>query len=73
MSVDGEGFGLNRKIAAGRVDDVTVLRWPMGDKSPKQVEKQAAQKQTKNNAAKQQKGQSLAVKQAAHNPKQRTK
>jgi hypothetical protein len=35
----------------------------MGDRSPKSVQKQAAQKQAKNNAAKQQKGQAVAAKQ----------
>jgi hypothetical protein len=35
----------------------------MGDRSPKAVQKQVAQKQAKNNAAKQQKGQSVAAKQ----------
>jgi len=37
----------------------------MGDKSPEAVHKQAAQKQLKANAAKQQKQQALAAKQAA--------
>jgi len=41
----------------------------MGDRSPKAVQKQAAQKQTKNNAAKQQKGQVTAAKQAGSNAK----
>jgi hypothetical protein len=41
----------------------------MGDKSPKAVQKQATQKQTKNNAAKQQKGKAVAAKQAGNNPK----
>jgi hypothetical protein len=45
----------------------------MGDKSPKQTQKQAAQKQTKSNAANQKKGQALAAKQAGTNPKQRGK
>ena len=35
----------------------------MGERSPKSVHKQAAQKQAKNNAAKQQKGQAVAAKQ----------
>jgi hypothetical protein len=35
----------------------------MGDKSPKAVQKQASQKQAKNSAAKQQKGQAIAAKQ----------
>ena len=35
----------------------------MGDRSPKSVQKQAAQKQAKNKAAKQQKGQAVAAKQ----------
>ena len=37
----------------------------MGDKSPKAVQKQAAQKQIKANAANQQKQQALAAKRAA--------
>jgi len=37
----------------------------MGDKSPKAVQKQAAQKQMKANAANQQKQQALAAKRAA--------
>jgi hypothetical protein len=41
----------------------------MGDRSPKAVQKQATQKQSKNNAAKQQKGQAMAAKQAGSNPK----
>jgi hypothetical protein len=41
----------------------------MGDRSPKAVQKQAAQKQNKNNAAKQQKGQAVAAKQTGNNPK----
>ena len=39
----------------------------MGDRSPKAVQKQASQKQSKNNAAKQQKGQAIAAKQQAGN------
>ena len=35
----------------------------MGDRSPKSLQKQASQKQAKNNAAKQQKGQGIAAKQ----------
>jgi hypothetical protein len=35
----------------------------MGDRSPKSLHKQASQKQAKNNAAKQQKGQAIAAKQ----------
>jgi hypothetical protein len=35
----------------------------MGDRSPKAVQKQASQKQSKHNAAKQQKGQAIAAKQ----------
>ncbi len=34
----------------------------MGDRSPKSKQKQASQKQAKNNAAKQQKGQAIAAK-----------
>jgi hypothetical protein len=41
----------------------------MGDRSPKAVQKQATQKQTKNNAAKQQKGKAIAAQQAGNNPK----
>jgi hypothetical protein len=41
----------------------------MGDKSPKATQKQAAQKEAKNNAAKQQKGKAIAAKQAGNNPK----
>jgi hypothetical protein len=41
----------------------------MGDRSPKAVQKQAAQKQTKNKAAKQQKGQATATKQIGNNAK----
>jgi hypothetical protein len=41
----------------------------MGDRSPKAVQKQAAQKQNKNKAAQQQKGQAMAAKQAGNNPK----
>jgi len=41
----------------------------MGDKSPKDKQKQASQKQSKNNAANQQKGQAVAAKQAGKNPK----
>jgi hypothetical protein len=53
-----------------RVAGVTVLDWElMGDRSPKSVQKQAAQKQSKNNAAKQQKGQAAAAKQSGNNPK----
>jgi hypothetical protein len=37
----------------------------MGDKSPKAVQKQKSQQQTKNKATNQQKGQALAAKQAA--------
>jgi hypothetical protein len=44
----------------------------MGDRSPKAVQKQATQKQSKNKAQQQQKGQALAAKQAGNNPK-RTK
>ena len=35
----------------------------MGDRSPKSLQKQASQKQAKNDAAKQQKGQAVAAKQ----------
>jgi hypothetical protein len=45
----------------------------MGDKSPKAVQKQKAQHQTKNKAANQQKGQALAAKQAGNNPKKKGK
>jgi len=45
----------------------------MGDKSPKQKQKQAAQKQTQTNMANQQKLQALAARQGANNPKQRLK
>jgi hypothetical protein len=41
----------------------------MGDRSPKAVQKQKTQKQTKTNAAKQQKGQAIAAKQGGNNPK----
>jgi len=41
----------------------------MGDKSPKDKQKQASQKQTKNKAANQQKGQAVAAKQTGNNPK----
>jgi len=41
----------------------------MGDRSPKAVQKQATQKQMKNKAAKLQKGQAIAAKQAGNNPK----
>jgi hypothetical protein len=41
----------------------------MGDKSPKATHKQAAQKQVKNKAAKQQKGQAIAAKQGGNNQK----
>jgi hypothetical protein len=44
----------------------------MGDKSPKATQKQAAQKQVKNEAVKQQKGKAIAAKQSGNNPK-RTK
>lgn len=50
-----------------------VLSSDMGDKSPKAVQEQAAQKQTKNNAAKEQKGQAIAAKQAGKNPTKRNK
>jgi hypothetical protein len=43
----------------------------MGDKSPKAQQKQASQKQAKNNAAKQQKGQALAAKQAGTSSQKR--
>jgi hypothetical protein len=45
----------------------------MGDRSPKAVQKQAAQKQMKNKAAKQQKGQAVAAKQQAGNSGKRSK
>jgi hypothetical protein len=45
----------------------------MGDKSPKQKQKQAAQKQTQTNSANQQKHHALAAKQGANSPKQRSK
>jgi hypothetical protein len=41
----------------------------MGDRFPKAVQKQAAQKQARNDAAKQQKGQAVAAKQSGNNPK----
>jgi hypothetical protein len=41
----------------------------MGDRSPKAVQKQAAQKQSKNKAQQQRKGQAIAAKQAISNPK----
>ena len=41
----------------------------MGDRSPKAVQKQAAQKQSKNDATKKQKGQAAAAKQATNTPK----
>jgi hypothetical protein len=41
----------------------------MGDRNPKSVQKQAAQKQSKTNAAQKQKGAALAAKQSAGNPK----
>ena len=41
----------------------------MGDKSPKDKQKQASQKQTKNQAANQQKGQAIAAKQGGNTPK----
>jgi len=44
----------------------------MGDKSPKARQKQASQKQAKNNAAQQQKGQALAAKQAGNSSQKRT-
>ena len=47
----------------------TVLGWAMGDKSPKDKQKQATQKQTKNKAANQQKGQAVAPKQAGNSSK----
>ena len=57
------GHGLRASIGQyrGRLE-------AMGDRSPKSVQKQAAQKQTKNNATKQQKGQAIAAKQG-NNPK----
>jgi hypothetical protein len=45
----------------------------MGDRSPKDVKKQATQKQSKNNAANQKKGQAAAAKQVAGNPPKRNK
>jgi hypothetical protein len=45
----------------------------MGDKSPKQKQKQAAQKQTQTNLANQRKHHALAAKQGANGPKQRSK
>jgi len=45
----------------------------MGDKSPKQKQKHAAQKQTQTNTANQQKHQAFAARQGANNPKQRSK
>jgi len=41
----------------------------MGDRNPKSVQKQAAQKQSKANQAQKQKGAALAAKQSAGNPK----
>ena len=41
----------------------------MGDRSPKSVQKQAAQKQSKNKNAQKQKGLAIAAKQTASNPK----
>jgi hypothetical protein len=41
----------------------------MGDKSPKAVNKQATQKQTKTNSAAQKKNQAVAAKQAANKKK----
>jgi hypothetical protein len=41
----------------------------MGDKSPKDKQKQATQKQTKNKAANQQKGQAVVAKQAGNSSK----
>jgi hypothetical protein len=45
----------------------------MGDKSPKAVQKQKSQQQTKNKATNQQKGQALAAKQAGSNQKKKGK
>src|SRR5437868_13718103 len=47
----------------------TVLAWAMGDKSPKDKQKQATQKQTKNEATNRQKGQAVAAKQAGNSSK----
>src|SRR5207248_7071615 len=44
----------------------------MGDKSPKQKQKQAAQKQMQTNLANQRKHHALAAKQGANSPKQRS-
>jgi hypothetical protein len=41
----------------------------MGDRSPKSVQKQASQKQAKNKATNQQRGQAVAAKQAGNNQK----
>ena len=41
----------------------------MGDRNPKSVQKQASQKQNKNDAAKKQKGQAMAAKNAGSNSK----
>jgi hypothetical protein len=41
----------------------------MGDRNPKSVQKQAAQKQNKANQTQKQKGAALAAKQSAGNPK----
>jgi len=41
----------------------------MGDKSPKDKQKQATQKQTKNETTNRQKGQAVAAKQTGNNPK----
>jgi len=46
-----------------------VLGWAMGDKSPKDKQKQATQKQTKNEATNRQKGQAVAAKQAGNSSK----
>jgi hypothetical protein len=45
----------------------------MGDKSPKARQEQASQKQAKNNAARQQKGQALAAKEAGNSSQKRTR
>jgi hypothetical protein len=47
----------------------TVLGWAMGDKSPKDKQKQATQKQTKNKATNRQKEQAVAAKQAGNSSK----
>jgi len=41
----------------------------MGDRSPKSAQKQAKQKQAKNNAANQQKREAVVAKQSGNNPK----